>query len=179
MRQVLLVTIVLVVALAAQACARTVTIRGELVTGTSDSAIYSLDPDCCVFLTDSEAARLIFKKCGLLDECEIQCKLNPDKDIIKVYNVRKIDVDIEPSAKVIKKAVCSVAAVVNQDCADLDSRIGVEVVRMNKSNLNNKIIWSVEYILYSRDGVYSKEVLLGRGVVKIFRSDGEWKWHRD
>lgn len=179
MRQVLLVTIVLVVALATQACARTVTVRGELVTGTSDSAIYSLDPDCCVFLTDSEVARLIFNKCGILDECEIQCKLNSDIDIINVYKVRRIDVNIEPSAKVIKEAVCSVSKVKGKDCADFDSRIGVEVVRMNKSNFNNKIIWSVEYILYSRDEIYSKEVQLGRGVVKIVRSGSEWKWCRD
>ncbi|MGD9662715.1 MAG: hypothetical protein AB7U63_15725 [Porticoccaceae bacterium] len=179
MRQVLLVTVVLVVALATQACARTVTVRGELVTGTSDSAIYSLDPDCCVFLTDSEVARSIFNKCGILDECEIQCELNQNKDIVIVHNVRKIDVDIEPSAKAIKKAVCSVTEVGDQDCADFDSRIGVEVVRMNKSNLNNKIIWSVEYVLYSRDEVNSKDVRLGRGVVKIVRSGDEWKWHRN
>lgn len=180
MRKIILAaSVVAVVALAAQACTRTVTVRGQLVTGTSDSAIYSLDPDCCVFLTDSEVASSIFKRCGLSDECEVQCELNANRDIVRVYKVRKVDVNVEPSAREIKSAACSVSSVKGQDCDDVDSRLGVEIVRMNESSFNNTIVWNVEYILYRRDEMYSKGVRIDSGVVKIVKSGDGWKYFRD
>ena len=170
MRQVLLVTVVLVVALAAQAYARVVVVRGQVGYGTLDSGINSANPYCCIFLTKSKLARMIFKTCKEGDECEIAGNIDKNGVILSVHSIRKIDINCEPSAEIIKGAACWAVSRDKSYCGISDERTSVHVISFNQNKENNIISWCVKFVVEYKDNLWSEVVSRKYGCVKIIKN---------
>ncbi|MGD9662819.1 MAG: hypothetical protein AB7U63_16280, partial [Porticoccaceae bacterium] len=171
MRKVLLVAVVLVVALTAQAHARTVVVRGQVGYGTLDCGVNSVNPSCCIFLTKSKVASMIFKTCKEGDECEIAGNIDKNGVILSVNNVRRIDINCEPSAEIIKNAACWAISRDKSYCGMSDARTSVHIIDFKEKNKNNIKSWDLKFTIEYKDNLWSEVVNRKSGCVKIEKNE--------
>lgn len=174
MRQVFLVAVVVVVALAAQACTRTVTVRGKIGVGSLDSGIETPVSGCCGFLTDSDVAASIFSVCKFQDECEITGKIDSNDFFMSVSSMRKIDTNVEPSAVEIKEAACKSFGFNEWSCNNIYSESSVEIDSMHKEGFGNDSSWVIKIKLRYKTISSHVSVLYDCKDIRLVHGHGGW-----
>lgn len=173
------IVVALILFFALPACAenRTVTIRGVMGWGSTDSAIDGLEPSC-IFLSDSEIAREVISTCKHFDECEVIGTVDKNDILLSISSIRKIDTDIEPSVDIIKDAASWALSVRQQVKDDLLYINSLHISNFRSINTNGETLWSYEFKLY---GIYKNTFtnkLIGSGSVQVVKQGDTWHYNR-
>lgn len=162
----------------APAANRTVTVRGPVGVGTSDSGIDGLTPDG-TFLTDSKIAKTIFAVCGFGDECEVKGEVNEHGVFQSISKVRKIDTEIEPSADVIKEKaglIANIDHLIQNGTVSIES---IEIKKTDKHIIGNETYWYFEFQLAIHvKGIRAKPYQIGTYTMRLVKRDGFWALYR-
>jgi len=109
---------------------RTVTCKGRIGVGSTDSGIHGLASDCG-WLTGSRIESQILSKCDVLDDCEIVGQVDEMDLFINVLSVKRIKTAAEPPVNLLKEAACKAAMPWVDDCNISLNSIFLEVVSLN------------------------------------------------
>ncbi|WP_173087010.1 hypothetical protein [Fundidesulfovibrio magnetotacticus] len=120
---------------------KTITCKGRIGVGSSDSGIYGLDNDCG-WLTRSRIASIIYKKCDVLDDCEIVGVAGENNLFVKILSVRRVPTAEEPSVDIIRETACREAMPWMDNCAASIYLISVKIVDLNVSSETGVAAWN-------------------------------------
>ena len=170
-----LATIVIFVAIPAIVHSKTVTIRGPLLVGSSDSGIEGLGQDCN-FLTDSKIGSTIFTQCQHLDECEITGSINSKGTLTSVQKVRKIDTNFEPANETILDAACWISSIESerQTCKAYPASILLQNVKAKHLNTNGANLWLYTFDVHFKESPNAPSDYIGRHSVQISKQGDKW-----
>lgn len=155
----------------------TVTIRGVVGWGSTDSAIDGLEPSC-IFITDSEISREVISTCNYFDECEVTGSVEKNDLLVSINSIRKIDTEIEPSVAIIKDAAAwalSVRQQINDDLLHIES---VHISNFRSLSINGETLWSYDFQLF---GAYKNTFttrMIGSGSVQMVKRGDTWHYNR-
>lgn len=169
--------LILLVAIPACGEERTVTIRGVMGWGSTDSAIDGLEPSC-IFLSDSEIARKVISTCKHFDECKVIGTIDKNDVLLSINSIRKIDTNTEPSVDTIKDAASWALSVRQQVKDNLLYINSLHISNFRSTSTNGETLWSYEFELY---GIYKNTFtnkLIGSGSVQVFKRGDTWHYNR-
>lgn len=173
----IVVVLILFVAPPAYAENRTVTIRGPLLVGSSDSGIEGLSHGC-VFLTDSDIAQTVFSTCKFQDECEITGIIDQNENLLSIFKIRKIDINNEPSNSVIISAACWASSIDQSLNSKSLSVVSLEILESYSEILNEETFWSYKYKLTINAKGNPETTQPHPAIVRIVKRGDTWQYYR-
>ena len=141
MRALIILVLLLAVVPAHAGKYRTITCKGRIGIGSTDSGIYGLENDCG-WLTRSKIASQILKKCDVLDDCEIVGHVDDQNFFVKILAVRRVRTATEPPVTVLKEAACRASMPWMDDCDISGNSMLLNVIDVTISARENIGIWS-------------------------------------
>lgn len=151
---------------------RTITCRGKVGFGTTDSGIYGLTNDCG-WLTKSAIGSRIFKVCQVGDECEISGVVDENDWLVRVSRVSKIDIVSEPPTDIIKQAACLALPMSSECYTSMNWSVKIYVL-----SLSRRIVDECESLKYHANVVVDRSST-GRVVFEgvqfgVVKRNNEW-----
>lgn len=176
MRALIVLVLLLAVVPAHAEKYRTITCKGTVGFGSTDSGIDGLTNDCG-WLTKSAIGARIFKVCQIGDECEITGVVDENDWLVRLSRVRKVDIFVEPPADTIRNAACLASPMITA-CDDANCwsvKINVLDISRNISDTNTVLSYRVDV---SCDVIHDKLVVYKDVLFSLCRKYGVWEYNR-
>ncbi|WP_173087128.1 hypothetical protein [Fundidesulfovibrio magnetotacticus] len=177
MRHATLLLLLLLVPSSGFAAKQTVKVRGVIGRcGTSECGIGGLSRGYS-FVPHTKIANAILSVCGIETDCEIDGVVDDKYYFISVSNVRRVDVDIEPSTDVFIQASSWLFSLGQDNDTNRFSMWHVNMHKLSKYKNNVGImVWCARMSVV---GFRDKELVdIGPDEVYVFKQQGEWHFSR-